>query len=362
MPDQAMPRKQLYYLDNLKVLLIMLVVMHHSAEAYTAGQSWGIVSPERTALLQPLMGINSSFFMGLFFLISGYFVPKSYASYGTGLFLWKKIQRLLIPALFVVAVVLPLSFWLCAPGAGFWRFYLQDWWSGKYFNFGHMWFVLDLFFYCLVYGLLMAVRRRPATALRPPGHAAILLFAVLLGIATTAVNAIWPINTWLCFHLIEPYHAPQYIFLFAVGIAAGKHQWFQAMPSRLGYIWFGAAVFFMALFVAYFAVTAAMHEPFFHPVPFIWWGSFFCTAMCTGLVVVFREQLNKTNALLAVLSGNSYGVYLFHIFFVFLADRMLLNWKAPVVVKFLCTFLFVAVISNILVWLLRMVRPVRKFI
>lgn len=56
MEAESKARGQLHYLNNLKSFLIVLVVMHHSAGAYTVGEAWGVVSPERTALLIPLLG------------------------------------------------------------------------------------------------------------------------------------------------------------------------------------------------------------------------------------------------------------------------------------------------------------------
>src|SRR3972149_158133 len=70
---------RLAFLDTLKVGLTVLVIAHHAGQAYgPTGGDWPIFSPERSPLLGPFFAVNAAFFMGLFFLISGYFVPLAF--------------------------------------------------------------------------------------------------------------------------------------------------------------------------------------------------------------------------------------------------------------------------------------------
>ena len=71
-------RETLYYVDRLRVLVISLVVAHHAGQAYgPTGGAWPVFEDERSPLLGPFFSVNAAFFMGLFFLISGFFVPGS---------------------------------------------------------------------------------------------------------------------------------------------------------------------------------------------------------------------------------------------------------------------------------------------
>ena len=80
--------KRLLYLDNLKVCLTVLVIFHHAGQAYGDGGGWAY-TPSNPAETMPwiwhFFSVNAAFFMGLFFLISGYFVPASYDKQGTHL-------------------------------------------------------------------------------------------------------------------------------------------------------------------------------------------------------------------------------------------------------------------------------------
>ncbi len=67
---------RLFYLDNLKVCLTVLVIFHHAGQAYGDGGGWAY-TPSNPAEVMPwiwhFFSVNAAFFMGLFFLISGYF-------------------------------------------------------------------------------------------------------------------------------------------------------------------------------------------------------------------------------------------------------------------------------------------------
>src|ERR1700760_3306895 len=73
------PSRRLDYLDALKVGLTVLVIAHHAGQPYgPTGGRWPIFDAQRTAVLGPFFAVNAAFFMGLFFLISAYFLPASF--------------------------------------------------------------------------------------------------------------------------------------------------------------------------------------------------------------------------------------------------------------------------------------------
>ena len=80
--------KRLYFVDNLRIFLISLVVLHHLSITYGAPGSWyyNESQPEGLLILPLAMFVatNQAFFMGLFFLISAYFTEKSFAGKSTG--------------------------------------------------------------------------------------------------------------------------------------------------------------------------------------------------------------------------------------------------------------------------------------
>jgi glucan biosynthesis protein C len=90
--------KRLYYLDNLRVFLTVLVIAHHVGQAYgPTGGDWPIKEAVSAAVLGPFFTVNRSFFMSLFFLISGYFMVMDYDHKGGSEFVKRRLQRLGIP-------------------------------------------------------------------------------------------------------------------------------------------------------------------------------------------------------------------------------------------------------------------------
>jgi|GEM_PF-2420795 len=67
---------KLLYIDNIKVLLTILVVLHHTFIAYSSSNGW--YYNEETSYLgvrilaTAFVSINQSFFMGYFFLLAAY--------------------------------------------------------------------------------------------------------------------------------------------------------------------------------------------------------------------------------------------------------------------------------------------------
>ncbi len=63
--------QRLYYVDNLRTFLAVLVVLHHAGQPYGPGGGWWIPAeppqPIDTLVLGAFFAINMSFFMGLFF-------------------------------------------------------------------------------------------------------------------------------------------------------------------------------------------------------------------------------------------------------------------------------------------------------
>ena len=103
-------QKCIFYLDNLKFFLIILVIMHHVEQAYgTTGGSWFYSYPgERVRVMGLFFWFNASFFMGLFFFISGYLFPPSFDRHGARTFIVNKLVRFGIPLYFGALIIIPL--------------------------------------------------------------------------------------------------------------------------------------------------------------------------------------------------------------------------------------------------------------
>ncbi|MGD8535217.1 MAG: acyltransferase family protein, partial [Candidatus Aminicenantes bacterium] len=197
------PSSRLYFVDNLRVLIISLVVAHHAGQPYgPTGGEWPLFSPERSPLLGPFFSVNASFFMGLLFLISGYFVPGAFDRKGAGIFLKDRLLRLGIPLLFIGLLTFgPLTYFMGYTAQGgqlsFLQYLIREYIGRWQVEIAHMWFVAHLLVYALGYWLwrLLTKRHTPAikSNLSVPTHKVILAYTLVLAAVTWVVRFWYPI-------------------------------------------------------------------------------------------------------------------------------------------------------------------------
>lgn len=95
--------QRLYDLDNFRTYLTALVIYHHNAVPYGGSGGWKYKSQFHTTESSPPLiafnTINQTYFMGSFFLLSGYFSSTALRRKGTAGFLSMKFFKLGLPTL-----------------------------------------------------------------------------------------------------------------------------------------------------------------------------------------------------------------------------------------------------------------------
>ena len=108
-------RARLLFIDNIRVFLTILVILHHLMITYAGTGSWIYREGRQDAVTDALGGwfcaVDQAYFMGLFLLISAYFVPGSFDRKGPGRFLKDRLIRLGIPLALFSWIVIPLFAW-----------------------------------------------------------------------------------------------------------------------------------------------------------------------------------------------------------------------------------------------------------
>jgi fucose 4-O-acetylase-like acetyltransferase len=116
-PDvQSKAVSRLLFVDNIRTSLTILVLLFHLMITYAGAGSW-YYTEGREDLVTTVLGVwfltvNQAYFMGLFLLISAYFVPGSYDRKGAGRFLKDRLIRLGIPLALYSWVIRPLLAYL----------------------------------------------------------------------------------------------------------------------------------------------------------------------------------------------------------------------------------------------------------
>jgi len=372
---------RLAFIDNVRIFVITLVIAHHAAQAYgPTGGAWPIANPIRSFLLGPFFTVNAAFFMGLLFLISGYFVAWSYERKGAGAFLKGRFTRIGIPLLvFTLCVLGPISYLLAGESRSFGEFITFLYGTGWQFPYAHLWFLIHLLVYSLGYALWRQVVRRDTSSedseLPVPTHLTILLFVVALTLVTWIVRIWFPIDRWVPLFFVIPAeaaHLPQYVGLFAVGTLAYRGDWLRKLPTVTGFIWLwiGMMAAVARYVVRYSDDLTGTHflDAFTTNSGLNWrslvwsgWEAFICVGLCVGLLVLFREWCNRPQGkLLSAMAGASYGAYIIHLLVVMGVQAALHTVNLPPFIKFLLVTLFGTAISFGIAHLARQLPGVKK--
>jgi len=107
----SLPTRMAFF-DNLKVLMMIMVIVHHVGQAYGPICSWWpVMEPEGAEILGPFFRVNRTFGMSLFFMIAGYFTARSCEKHGPASLARNRLQRLGIPLLgFSILMIFLLVF------------------------------------------------------------------------------------------------------------------------------------------------------------------------------------------------------------------------------------------------------------
>lgn len=375
-PAASTTKPRLLYIDNLRILVISLVIVSHCSITYGGPGGWYFTDPGNAPgipfVLAVIDTINQSFFMGFFTLVSAYFVLPSLLRKGREKFAHDRLIRLGIPLLFYVLVINPvLTILLQAAGAPLPMplATLLNPVTGP--AFGPMWFVWFLLLATGAY-MIWTAYRPPAepgsVPLRPvPGLAAIAGFGLLIGIVTAAVRTFIPIGSTWFFNFQLPFF-PQYIALFIVGIWAAENRWFDLIPDRLGKICTLVALALIAIepFFMYSVlnspggislVTGGLH---WQTLAYALWEQMACVMIITALIWVFSRRLNVQGPVTKAMAADSYTVYVFHPIVLVSLSLLFVAVALPQLAKFAIVLPLAIAFSFILAHLIRSIPGVDR--
>ena len=212
----------LYFIDNIKIALIMLVVAHHAGQAYGPGGWWYFLDDESINWLGRFFSVNAAFFMSMFFFLSAYFLPQSIARKGPKRFLKERLIRIGIPLLLGFLVIIPILMYLYYINfrdyepISFFSYYVNIFfglgseptnWSGPSWpdmQFGHLWFLEHLLVYAVVFSVWTFFTSKKSTK-KFDGNIKVyqILSLWLIVSLVTFITRIWfPIDHWTAFRRI----------------------------------------------------------------------------------------------------------------------------------------------------------------
>lgn len=331
---QPRETSRLLYIDNIRVLLTILVILFHLMITYAGTGSWYYTEGREDFVTGALgawfLAVNQAYFMGLFLLVSAYFVPGSYDRKRAGHFLADRLIRLGIPLALYSWIIRPLLAYLDPvryPDGRppFWSFITASYFRDEaVLGAGPLWFIETLLIFSLVYVLWRRVTgtraAEPEREARFPGNGAIALFALLVGLVAFLIR-IWLPMGWnfVPLNLQFPYFA-QYIALFVVGMVAYRRGWLRELPATTGRLWLGIAGFLILAFWPLIIAGGALEQDLtalrggvhWQALAYAMWESLLSVSMSIGLIFLFRRYGDHQGSLARFFSRNAYAAYLVH--------------------------------------------------
>ena len=359
-------QKRTLFVDNIKVFLIALVVLHHWAITYGAPGGWYYYDNEGLReipglILTLFVATNQSFFMGMFFFISALFVSTSFQRKGTGKFLRDRLIRLGIPTLIFGLIISPIVLFVLYKfdqgGEGNLLQFVQ---SGHWFGFGPMWFVIALFLFNISYLIYQQVfKSARILKISFPRNYQIILFLVVLSVITFLVRIDWPVGRSIALINFQLGHFPQYIALFILGIICSNNDWLEKITFLSSRPWMiGAQILIWIVFPVIFfvgGVDKTGPEPFMggftvQSLSFSFWDQFTGFALIIGIVGIFKKYFADQNSFFNTASRNAYAVYVFHTFFLVVLGVVISPIDLNPFLKFLISAPIILIINFVFVY------------
>ncbi len=313
-------------LDALRAALTALVVLHHTALTYGGIGAWFYreIDPGASAsslLLTLFCTVNQAFFMGLFFLIAGYFTPGAVDRHGVAGFLRERLTRLGLPLLVFGFLIGPATVALAATARGY-GFFPALWavWSHNPFIPGPLWFAEALLLFSAAYALWRRFNGAagPGPGLGFPGNRTLLLAAGVTGAAAFLIRLIWPVGAEVL--ALQLGYFASYIMLFAAGCAGARAQWLARVPPRQAALW--RRIAWLALPVLPVAVVVGARIPQLSgpatgglnlpSAIYAFWEPLVAWGIILALLVSFQVRFARLDAFWAAAARRAYLVYIIH--------------------------------------------------
>lgn len=354
--DRFFKSDRILFVDNIRILLTILIVLHHVAVAYGGSGGWPLKEapsdPISPIILFLFNAINQSYVLSLFFLLAGYFVPRSYDKKGPIRFVRDRLIRLGVPLLFFTALIAPFIDYLILNFA-----------QGKDLSFltimahriqhstwsiGPLWFLQALLIFSLVYVLWRLLSGHSFNPFENsfPTNKVIAGSIIGMTLGTFFVRIRYPVGVEV--FRFQLAHFVHYAFCFWLGILAYRGKWLDNLSKSKAKGWKIVALSTVIALPVMGALSGAAENIEVFLGGLSWqafvtsaWESTACISIIISLLYVFQKRYNGQGSLLRWMSPNFYTVYIMHQLVIVAIMIPFLSAAMPTALK----FFFVALIS-----------------
>lgn len=367
-----------YYIDRVRVFLMMLVIFHHTLIAFGLSGGWYFRSatPLSTEAIMSLMivtSVNQAFFMSLFFFVSAFFIPMSYDKKGPAKFIKDRLVRLGIPLLVYALVLQPtLSFLISRYyGGAFdttWLNFVIDK-DLHHLETGPMWFVLSLMLFEGIYVLYRCMSNNHLSEKfsdKFPGTGKILLFIIVTGLIAFLIRFVYPVGK--NFIGLQFGYFSLYVAMYALGLLAYRKQWLEQLNVKVAKHWFYISLVAIVVLMAKITTSSEpenlgqLSSGGLNSLAFIYamWEPFVCVGFSYLILASFRKYFNNPNKIIDTLAPCTYGGYFIHPFIVVGMTMTMDMTACHPMVKMLAVIVSSIILCFLITYLLRKIPLVRR--
>jgi surface polysaccharide O-acyltransferase-like enzyme len=379
----AKPRTRLFYLDNLRIYLTVMVILVHAAIAYGGPGNWYLTDPAVDEIspifLFIFTGVTQAYFMSAFFLLAGYFTPRSFERKGSGQFLLDRLIRLGIPILIYTTIIRNINGYMMVnfvrgENVSLWTIIREN--ALVRYDPGHLWFLQLLLVFAAVYVIFRAVADRGAQGKRiqlyqdrfPPNRILILCIGVLT-VLTFAEHLVFPVGEAIFLNFQAGFFV-HYTFCFYVGVLAYRGDWFRRLSKAQARRWGIVSLVVIPLLFVIVILGGALEgeENIAKLMGGLHWQSFasslWLTSLMVGIIVFllyyFRERFNRAGPTARSMAANVYTVYIIHQTILVALHILMLSVPIPTIVKFVIVSAIAVPVCFLLSSLIRRIPYARR--
>ncbi|WP_407188991.1 acyltransferase family protein [Bradyrhizobium centrosematis] len=352
-------------LDRARTFLTLVVLLHHAVIPYT---HFGHTDPTSFVGFDMIVLATDSFFMAMFFFLSGLFTWPGIARKAPSVFLRDRLLRLGLPFAIAAFTVIPLAYYALALRAEPELTFAAFWWktvtSGPWPS-GPIWFVWLLLAFDLTASLLYRVsahlvdpgNRMSLRGFEQPAVFWLMLVAVSV-IAYLPALVYFGTNRWFEFgpFSVQASRILLYFAYFFIGASVGAANFDRGILSAEGQLpksrWEWATItlipyglMWCMIYIKREILGNPEHLPHWYHV---FYGTFFVlfsASILLAILAFFLHDKSPAPNLLDRMQADAYGIFLVHYPIALWIQYALFTYELPAIVKAAIGFVLTVILS-----------------
>jgi hypothetical protein len=352
-------------LDRARTFLTLVVLLHHAVIPYTY---FGHTDPASWIGFDLVVLATDSFFMAMFFFLSGLFTWPGIARKAPSVFLRDRLLRLGLPFAIAAVTVIPIAYYAIAlrhePGLSFTAFWWKTVTVGPWPS-GPIWFVWVLLAFDLTASLLYRVSAHlvdPGNRISLRGFERPAVFWLMLVVVTTIVYVpallYFGGSKWFEFgpFSVQASRILLYFAYFFIGVSVGAANFDRGILSADGqlpkqrWLWVIATLIpYCLMWVMIYIKREVLGNP--DPQPH-WYQAIYSTffvlfsgSILLAILAFFLHQKSPGPNLLDRMQADAYGIFLVHYPIALWIQYALYDYSLPAIVKAAIGFVLTVILS-----------------